>query len=358
MLDGEIVRSSGPIRIATGAQLSLDFNPRDLVAFCPGGALPVGAAVHSDLDAIYVPTKGRRDYLLQLLPDLRLAGAPVFLLPTSESDVPVDHWFAGQRLDCLCVRQNGFLEVLHALRCTSDPIFAVPQSDWDLPIKRNYALWHARKNGFDRILLLDDDIQGLDASRIQAGAAALSDWTIAGYFVEDFPDTSVLGHVELAVGEPLFPFLSGSCLFLRSDQPLGFFPPIYNEDWILMAPAIARRQVCSLGVVRQQPIDPFARSALSDFQEPGEVIADGLFALLAAGQYEARFELSVWETILYEHRTWLTLLADRATDARHRSAVTVALDRCNQLDAGTCAAYIGILEEDRVQWNRALEELR
>jgi hypothetical protein len=125
-----------------------------------------------------------------------------------------------------------------------------------------------------------------------------------------------------------------------------------------MAPAIARGQVCSLGVVRQQPIDPFARPALPDFQEPGEVIADGLFALLAAGQYETRFELSVWESILFEHRTWLTLLADRATDARHRSAVTVALARCNQIDARVCAAYIANFEEDRVQWNRALEELR
>lgn len=176
--------------------------------------------------------------------------------------------------------------------------------------------------------------------------------------MDDFPDTSVVGHVELAVGDPLSPFLSGSCLFIRTDAPVGFFPPVYNEDWIFMAPEIARGNVASLGLINQEASDPFFCRSLSAFQEPGEIIAGGLFALLASGRYMDRFKTSVWASFLSQRRAWLKYLAARAKDPRHRSAVDDARAKCGEITDVDCAGFISDWEHDRSQWIRTLLELK
>jgi hypothetical protein len=251
---------------------------------------------------------------------------------------------------------RDFTEVMSSLRCFSNPLFAVPITEWDLPLKRNYALWHAWLQGYSRILILDDDICGLDDIQLLAGTAALSRWRLAGYFVDDFPDTSVVGHIERSVGEPVLPFLSGSCLFIRTDVEAPFFPPLYNEDWIFMAPHIELQAVCSLGVVQQEFYDPFSSLAASTFQEPGEIIADGLFALLAARRYSDRLSPSVWATLISQRRAWLRILAGRSNELTHVASIHRALARGAELSAEDCVRFLSEYECDVVKWKQSLKE--
>jgi len=354
------VKPAGLRRIAapTLDGLSMDFNPRDLIAnWVPSGPLEPGDP-DSQLQSIYVPTKGRTQHVQDLLDSLRGSHAPVFLLPSCREDTPSGRTPPDPPVHHLCMQDDAeCLSVLRSLRCTSNPVFATPETAWDLPMKRNYALWHARKNRFNQILLLDDDIRGLHDVALRAGARALRQWVLTGFFIDEFPDTSVIGHVELAVGERVVPFLSGSCLFVRSGAPIGFFPPIYNEDWIFMAPEIASGGVCSVGIITQEPYDPFSDLSLAAFQEPGEIIADGLFALLAAGYYADRFHQSSWNTVLSQRRDWLTSLAARAQDSQHRIAVEAARAVCQRITALDCASYVHDLEHDRRKWNQRLQEL-
>lgn len=343
-------------RVQGQDRLSLDFNPCDLV-FAPSQS-QLSVAEHGDtgLHAIYVPTRCRAEHVSRLLRSLSGTSVPMYLLPTLGSDVPavmpVD-----PRVEQLSVQDPEFLGVMEELRCQSNPLGIVDPEIWDLPLKRNYALWHAQKHRFRRILLLDDDIRGLNDANLRAGASALARWVIAGFFVDDFPDTSVVGHVELALGEAAWPFLSGSCLFVRTEA-VGPFPPIYNEDWICMAPEIAQGNVVSLGLVNQESYDAFARSTLAAWQEPGEIIADGLFALLAAERYEERLDLSTWRTLLSLRRRWLKSLGARVNDPRHRTAVDCARARCNEIKEWDCVGFLADWEQDRKQWIRSLEELR
>ncbi len=344
--------------IRTRNALALVFNPRGLVVnWTPPERLPAGDA-NAELHAIYVPTRFRAEHVSRLLAELPNHGTSIYLLPTLGSDLPSTLSASYPHVEHLSFQDPEFLGAMQQLRCLSTPLFAVTADQWDLPLKRNYALWHAHKHRFRQILLVDDDIRGLDAVRLRAGASALSRWTLAGFFVDDFPDTSVVGHVELAVGEPVLPFLSGSCLFVRLDTQVGFFPPIYNEDWIFMTPEIAQGHVISLGFVNQDAYDPFTRASLSTFQEPGEVIADGLFSLLTAGRYEERFDPSAWRTLLSLRRDWLKCLAGRAKNPRHRSAVDRAQVRCDEISELECAGFIKDWEHDRAQWTRTLEELK
>jgi hypothetical protein len=335
--------------------LSLDFNPRELVArYTPSCRPEAGDA--AELQAIYVPSKSRSQNVSRLVARLPDIGVPIYLLPTADDDVPAGTP-SGPRVEVLSSKHPDFMNALRGLRCGSDPVFTVAAEHWDLPLKRNFALWHAHAHRFGRILLLDDDIRGLNAARLRAGASALNRWSIAGFFVDEFPDTSLIGHIALALGEPVLPFLGGSCLFIRTDTPVGPFPPIYNEDWIFMAPELAERRVASLGRVRQEPHDPFARASLAVFQEPGEIIADGLFALLSAGRYDQRLDPSVWRTLLSLRRRRLDCLAERTTDPRHGMAIAWAQEVCSKITDLDCARFIGNWERDRERWTSMLREL-
>jgi hypothetical protein len=208
-----------------------------------------------------------------------------------------------------------------------------------------------------RILLLDDDIRGLKENALVAGAKALEEFLISGYFVDDFPDTSVIGHAEIESGLTVHTFLSGSCLFIRTDCEVGLFPPMYNEDWLFMIPKMAQGRVCSLGSISQKQYDPFADPLAAAFQEPGEVIAEGLMALLASGQYEQRFDHQIWRTWLSLHRSDLEDLLRHPLDARVKAAVEAARGKCSELTAADCVRFMADWEADQRMWESALKDL-
>ncbi len=335
--------------------VSLDFDPRPLAVTL---SLPTREdRPYCSLDAVFIPVRGRPHYLSQLLADLPESDTPIFLLPTDPSDL-VD--VQGQRKGAIHVLQMTdpeFLALLQQMRCPTHVFSTAYSSAWDLPAKRSYALWYARIHHMQRILLLDDDIRGLAAAPLPTAVRALSSFTIAGFFVEDFADTSALGHVEIALGDSVSTFLSGSCLFVRSDGDTGFFPPIYNEDWLFMAPEIATRHVCSVGRIRQKPYDPFANPSLASFQEFGEVLADGLFALVACGRYGDRFTLETWRELLDLRRKALAEIASRCSDPRHVAVVMAARATFESVTEWDCLRFVTDYELDRYLWNRTLRGL-
>ncbi len=335
--------------------LSLDFDPRDLVVRHTSSP---SRLEHCDpgLQAIYVPSKSRTEKLFRLLASLGDPGVPIYVLPTTANELPMAV-AADSRVEPLFLNDQKFLSAIRGLRSHSNPLFAVAGETWDLPLKRNYALWHAYKHRFRRILLLDDDIRGLSAARLRAGASALDRWSMAGFFVDDFPDTSMIGHVELAIGERVSPFLSGSCLFVRTEVPVGPFPPIYNEDWICMAPEIAQGRVVSIGCVNQEPHDPFAQVSLAAFQEKGEILADGLFALLAADRYKERLDPAAWRRLLSLRSSWLECLAGRVSEPQHRATVECARAAGAAITEIDCVRFIDDWEHDRRQWIDILQGL-
>ncbi len=348
-LTGALDRVSLPI--------SFDFNPRSLV---PDNSrsyrLPPDEPSPS-LDAIFIPFRGRPEYVSELLKNLPESGTSIFLLPTSSLDLDLVE--IGQRhVEALFMDDPDFMAILSGLRCSSNRLCVSYFAGWDLPAKRNYALWYARKHRLNRILLLDDDIRGLQSTALVTGANALQDFVVSGFFVEDFPDTSAIGHVEIELGEPVSTFLSGSCLFVRTDDDVGFFPPIYNEDWLFMVPHMAQGRACSLGCVCQKAYDPFAKPSVALFQEFGEIVADSLFALVACNRYPERFNPRIWQELLNLRSGWLTWLANRASDSRHRATVEAARTKCAEISETDCVRFMSDWELDRKQWNQTLQELK
>lgn len=294
--------------------------------------------------------------MLELLRDIVTFDADVFLLPTSDTDAEILPTEYLKRVNVLRLVDPDFLGVLYQMRCSSNSMCVSFRGEWDLPAKRNYALWYARKHKMTRIFIVDDDIQGLSVDSIGAGANALSQSSIAGYFVENFPDTSAIGHVEIKCGLQIQPFLSGSCLFIRSDEVTDYFPPIYNEDWLFMVSQLARKRVSYLGAIRQKEYDPFASLDVVRFQEPGEIVADGVFSILASNCFEKRFEKEIWRELLTLRRIWLKELSTRCGSTRLREVVNAARERFNEIAELDCVRFMDDWEADRQLWNRTLQE--
>jgi hypothetical protein len=76
-------------------------------------------------------------------------------------------------------------------------------------------------------------------------------------------------------------FVSGSALGVHcGDIPIPFFPDIYNEDWFFFSKAVARHELLSVGDTTQSPFDPFFDPERARHEEFGDLLAEGLYALI------------------------------------------------------------------------------
>jgi hypothetical protein len=332
---------------------SFELNPRSFV-------VPLKESLedpsHSPkvIDAIFIPTRQRPEYVAQLVHELQQIAARIFLLPTSQNDFGPTAPRLPQNVHYLAFTDQNFLNTLRLLRCPHNRLCFGPDFPWDLPTKRNYVLWYARRNKLRNILLLDDDIRGITSSILKQGASALERFSLCGLFVDDFPDTSVVGHINIASGDSEWTFISGNSLFVRADLNLGFFPPIYNEDWIFLTPHLIESQVAVIGNIQQKHYDPFVDPSLAALQEPGEVIAEGMFALLHAQAYDRRFDHVTWRELLKLRREWITTLLQRSLQSRQQSAATMALRRCEEITERDCVQFIEDWERDCELWSSIL----
>ena len=138
--------------------------------------------------------------------------------------------------------------------------------------------------GWRRIFFLDDDIQGYQLSDLQSTVSMLGSCPSAGMRVSSFPDNSAVCHAHRATGGLQDVFITGAALAVDCQQNTGFFPHIYNEDWLFFyEDASTGRLGSSGGKVTQLRYDPFADAQRAAWQEFGDVLAEGLYALLDHG---------------------------------------------------------------------------
>lgn len=176
----------------------------------------------------------------------------------------------------------------------------------DVAMKRNLAQLLAVLCGWEYLLMLDDDMRsspagprdaddasgGLRATDVVATFQATRELQAVGYTASDFPDHSVLGHLERRLGQRSQVFLGGT-LWARVGLDMPFFSRAYNEDWLwvlahLLTADDERRATAVMtgGELYQSAYDPFdQRRARSE--ELGDVLAEGLFAILAQESGEA-----------------------------------------------------------------------
>jgi glycosyltransferase involved in cell wall biosynthesis len=256
---------------------------------------------------------------------------------------------------------------------TSSEAFRTANADRasDLSAKRNIGLLLARLHGWNKIAFLDDDITISRPSNIARLAAQLDRHQVAGMIVRKHPDNSVVCHARRDAGLQQDVFLTGAALGVHCNSlPLSFFPDIYNEDWFFFAREAAGRQLPRVGHAKQPEYDPYASLDRARCEEFGDLLAEGLYALLADEDsslpfseqlrgatrgYWSRF-IEARRQVLTETKTLLVGLLDKhGTSGRASSAIASLEAAGSQLDkitADLCVNFISAWREDLAEWQK------
>jgi hypothetical protein len=326
-------------------------NPQPLVANVDVESLK-NAKLTTPIQAIYIPFKDRFNFVRTLLKELECFDGPIYLLPSNRFESKNIPNLNGKNTHLLYVEDESFVLFFSDLATSNHKFTKSYVNNWKLPLKRNFALRHASVMGFRKILIVDDDIRSIDKKRLKAGADCLDKYALAGCFVNDFLDTSVLGHLEKAAGEEIHPFLSGSFLFIKPPETQSFFPCLYNEDWLFMIPHVQNGTACSFGNVRQEAFDPFGNLSRPVFQEFGEIIIEGLYALIESKQYEFRFKSKTWIDVIAQRREILKSLSKRLAKKKHQITIKQMLESNSHITEADCCDFISYWERDTISWSK------
>ena len=254
---------------------------------------------------------------------------------------------------------------------TSDQVFkrANADRDSDLSAKRNVALVLARLHGWNKIVFVDDDVTLSRTDNVARLAGQLDRYQVAGMTVWDFPDNSVVCHARRDAGLTQDVFLTGAVLGVHCNNlPLSFFPDIYNEDWFFFAREAASRQLRKVGKATQTEYDPYASPDRARCEEFGDLLAEGLFALIGQVDPSVRFRQQVqaadaayWfrfiearHDVITETMTLLGDVLERKGDNGRGSAALASLAAAqHQLDLiapDDCVNFVDAWQDDLEEW--------
>lgn len=237
--------------------------------------------------------------------------------------------------------------------------------DSDLSMKRNIGLLIARMCGWESVFFMDDDIRDVNSSDLHRTVAMLGSYNTAGMRVSSFPDNSVVCHAHRETGAFQDVSVSGSALAVACTAPIGFFPDIYNEDWLFFYHDIEARQLGSSGLnATQLRYDPFKDPQRAAGQEFGDVLAEGLYALLHQGAGAAQATRDYWVEFLDARRRFLDAIIVRSAELQGQlhekifDSVSAAQKSLTEIQPELCERYVTLWLKDRHRWLQRLEHIR
>jgi hypothetical protein len=216
---------------------------------------------------------------------------------------------------------------------------------------------------------MDDDIRSVSAGTV-LGTVSLLDadrhrYRTAGMSVKRYPDNSVVCHARREVGEYQGVFVSGSVLAVDCRVPFDFFPDLYNEDWLFFHRDAAEGRLATPGSLAEQlAYDPFADPQRAASQEFGDVIAEGLYALLHDGRGTEAADEQYWGQFLESRNAVLDDVIRRLPAARPelRVKISKAIGAAQRVlwavTPKMCAEYVSAWQRDLGRWAKLLANLR
>lgn len=227
----------------------------------------------------------------------------------------------------------------------------------DLSVKRNVGLVLARMMRWRRIFFLDDDIRDISYPDLRDTINMLGAYPSVGMRVMNYPDNSIVCHANRMTEGPQDVFVSGAALAVDCHADIGFFPDIYNEDWLFFYDDAANGRLANSGrIATQLCYYPFANPKRAAWQEFGDVIAEGLYGLLHLGGGADDAKRDYWTQFLEARRRFLEAIISRS-DRAHSSVKTdmmlsvVSALKCSlTIDPALCEQYIRLWRQDLMEW--------
>lgn len=317
-----------------------------------------------DMDAIIVPTARRAATLepaIQLAAKLKCTLVALCSKWSSARDVVA---LAEDRTKLIAIDVDGLPDGVVPSFETCGVLKGGPFERWtDLSLKRNFGLLLARLVGWERVILLDDDIEIPEPMDLREAAGLTDHYAGVGLAVAGMPDNSVVCHAYREAGGTQDTFVGGGALAVGTASMTSFFPNIYNEDWFFLLDDDGLRPTTTTGTAVQQPYDPF-REQRARMEEFGDILAEGLYWLLDNQRSLRDATAGHWRSFLRNRAGFITDVIDMVErmdgDAEQRGRMLLALKaargRCRRITPDLCVRYVDAWRADRVTWRRHVEE--
>lgn len=333
---------------------------------------PAGRSRRGRPDAIIVPATRPASALTGLIELAADLGTQLVVLCSRQATIDRVAERVGKvhGARALVVQLDGYQLPVPAFR-TSSAEFAAANGGRtsDLSLKRNFGLLLARLCGWHKIIYVDDDItlRRTDLARV---TDQLDHHELAGMTCPDYPDNSVFCHARRFAKLRQDVFVSGGVLGVNcNDLLLPFFPDIYNEDWFFFGGAALRRSLAKAGEAHQERYDPFADPARARGEEFGDLLAEGLYALIESlGRVTAFHEVmrsadeGYWSRYIDVRRGSLQEVRNRlggftglfsCSDSVEEAMKSLeAADRLysHEISAERCVQFLEAWQDDIAEW--------
>ena len=235
----------------------------------------------------------------------------------------------------------------------------------DLSMKRNVGLVLAKMVGWRRVFFLDDDIRDISYPDLQRTVDMLRSFSAAGMWVTEFPDNSIVCHANRMTGGSQDVFVSGAALAVDCEGDIGFFPDIYNEDWLFFFDAASKGELGNSYLkATQLYYYPFANAERAAWQEFGDVLAEGLYALLHLRRDVGQATSEYWEKFLEARRNFLETALSRVNQAppdmqdEITASLYSALKVLGDIPPDLCTRYVEAWRQDLTLWKRRWAAIR
>ncbi len=241
----------------------------------------------------------------------------------------------------------------------------------DLSAKRNLGLLLARLHGWNKIAFVDDDITLSQTDDIARLAGQLDDYQVVGMVVRWFHDNSVVCHARRLAGLTQGVFVTGAVLGVHCNSlPLSFFPDVYDEDWFFFAEEAAMRRLPCVGTARQAEYDPFASRDRARWEEFGDLLAEGLYALLGQGDPDVPFDDKLrgatrryWSRFIDARgevitetaailRRYIDWNADNCRVSSALASLEAAESQLHTITPDLCVNFLGAWRDDLCDWQK------
>jgi hypothetical protein len=235
----------------------------------------------------------------------------------------------------------------------------------DASQKRNFALLLARLAGWQRALLLDDDIYGLESAHARAAAGLLDRYGFVGLENHGYPDNLVVCHAYREVGGAQDQFVGDGALAVAPTRTRSFFPDTYNADWLFVLGDSNPPRVAVTGRMRQKDFDPFAKPERARDEEFGDCLAEGLYWLLDSDLALEHADLTHWTAFLGRRRRFIDRLMLRVRRVIHDSdkqakllaSLRMARETNGQITPELCAEYVDCWRSNLANWQNFIDDL-
>ncbi len=233
----------------------------------------------------------------------------------------------------------------------------------DLYIKRNLGLLIAHLAGWKKIFFLDDDITGITKSEMELAASTLSDKAIAGFPSTNFPDNSVVRHAERLGGSEPGVALSASAMMVNVTKATGFWPAIYNADWLFPYDSRRSSNVKVFEPALQEPYNPFLSPQRAASEEFGDFLAEGITHLMKCGIACTEATVSDWKDLFALRNESIRNIRQQIMIVRPSNldcvlaSLQAAETQLNEIDPVRCLVYISTWRDDLDLWLNRLDKL-